>query len=762
RVWDKEPAVSYPLKLATGEVLQVLFDRSAVFRTERVQHATAAWGFRQSRCSVAVMRIVSESVHTSTSARCLQCSDYGDGSFVFSGQATIGGRFHVVVVCRVRRPAVLTICHIDELNWLERQHARAPIYTVSHYVAYLRRFVADTEGSRSGSGKSTKSGRDDQNSRPADGIHPLSYFLRKLMLDLKVSYDSFVRDFVRAPNDGLSLLLRLLANLQNAESSKGKSSGSLNHSTSRLDDYKRSITDEHDCLLCIKYSLRVQNAISQLANDADGLQRIAGGAMGTNSKARVTCLEYGESVRFKILVNMLHTRGPSQVLFQVTSLKLFNTLLNSCPSANQRVYLQQELISAGLDLQFLSECAQGDGLEYDDLKREIHEWKTRYIDVDLLLRRLKSEQRESLGGFFSGPDGPLQVSSRRPSVRSIPGAPHFGQDGTSDARLGQGSRRDFATSNRIISHGGFVSSWQPYSTDRGHQPGGEVNGSGVLDLDDESDIISVSRQQTPHMHRKYTTAHDSHPPGRSTGVHMALTVSAHDVSKPPAYQRNGFHNGYADSPTPRGSTVDAYGLVVHRQDSRGGGYPQRGTTAEGMYSNWKLHYFSTPTIRTPDDDDEGDTGGENRGGPAAREYPPMTNSKTDAYDSGVYIPGDDRPNRDVQGTIWQSGYYPFSKRALYRGHDTRNMDKRDATLQIREINPRTMSPHAHSDDDGVSKKNFLTTPDPDYSPLNTPRGSMRSLTTEVARVLQDFEKTLHAHDSSRPPSALEVGPVAFV
>ena len=26
---------------------------------------------------------------------------------------------------------------------------------------------------------------------------------------------------------------------------------------------------------------------------------------------------------------------------------------------------------------------------------------------------------------------------------------------------------------------------------------GEVNGNGVLDLDDESDIISVSRQQTP-------------------------------------------------------------------------------------------------------------------------------------------------------------------------------------------------------------------------------------------------------------------------
>lgn len=34
-------------------------------------------------------------------------------------------------------------------------------------------------------------------------------------------------------------------------------------------------------------------------------------------------------------------------------------------------------------LWFLLQCAQGDGLEYDDLKREIQEWNRRYIDVRL-------------------------------------------------------------------------------------------------------------------------------------------------------------------------------------------------------------------------------------------------------------------------------------------------------------------------------------------------------------------------------------------
>lgn len=41
-------------------------------------------------------------------------------------------------------------------------------------------------------------------------------------------------------------------------------------------------------------------------------------------------------------------------------MKMFNTLLAVCPSATWRVYLQQEIISAGLDLKLLSQvCVHG-------------------------------------------------------------------------------------------------------------------------------------------------------------------------------------------------------------------------------------------------------------------------------------------------------------------------------------------------------------------------------------------------------------------
>ena len=70
---------------------------------------------------------------------------------------------------------------------------------MGHYVAYLRRFVVDTAGSRSSSAKDKKDKDKGRREAPAerkevapDGIDPLSYFLRKLKLDLKVSYDRWV------------------------------------------------------------------------------------------------------------------------------------------------------------------------------------------------------------------------------------------------------------------------------------------------------------------------------------------------------------------------------------------------------------------------------------------------------------------------------------------------------------------------------------------------------------------------------------------
>ncbi len=60
------------------------------------------------------------------------------------------------------------------------QQIRSPIYAVGHYINYLRKYV---HGEPLGKGKY---GSPFNNK---EGISPMSYLLRKLKLDLKMSYD---------------------------------------------------------------------------------------------------------------------------------------------------------------------------------------------------------------------------------------------------------------------------------------------------------------------------------------------------------------------------------------------------------------------------------------------------------------------------------------------------------------------------------------------------------------------------------------------
>ncbi|ESO83936.1 hypothetical protein LOTGIDRAFT_229515 [Lottia gigantea] len=189
------------------------------------------------------------------------------------------------------------------------EQTRAPLHAVGHYINHIKKQL-DEKGQK----LKTK--------KLKDGIHPLSYLLRKLKLDLKMSYESFVSEFVRVPNNGLLLLVKLLKQLQSPHRSK---STSVSGKESRLEEYKRQLADEHDCLLCIKFTLRIQTAVELLAITEDNLQIIGNSLMSSTIKSRVATLE--------------NTRG--------------------------------------------------DGLEYDDLRREIEEWKNRIIDVECLLRKPK-------------------------------------------------------------------------------------------------------------------------------------------------------------------------------------------------------------------------------------------------------------------------------------------------------------------------------------------------------------------------------------
>ncbi|XP_052268969.1 uncharacterized protein LOC127870403 isoform X1 [Dreissena polymorpha] len=277
------------------------------------------------------------------------------------------------------------------------EKTRAPIYALTHYLQYLNQFVSGhTDTSRDGNDVIKK-----------DGISPLSYLLRKLKLDLKMSYDSFIEEFLKPKNNGMNLLVKLLKSIQNTGSRQFGSA-----SMTQLKNYKKTLTDEHDCLLCIKYSLRLKGALSTLLDDRYGLEAVCTSLVSTFTKSRGTAVEIltiamaatdgfarvldcftylqlkiGEPVRFKSLVNMMNMDSPQNIIFKVSSMKFVNTLLDASSNTNVRVFLQHELEQAGLDVTFMAEKLTGNGLEYDDLHHELANWQRKYVNVDHVMQK---------------------------------------------------------------------------------------------------------------------------------------------------------------------------------------------------------------------------------------------------------------------------------------------------------------------------------------------------------------------------------------
>ncbi|XP_045213554.2 uncharacterized protein LOC123564221 isoform X2 [Mercenaria mercenaria] len=275
------------------------------------------------------------------------------------------------------------------------EKTRAPIYAVTQYTEYLNQFV---------NGRNSAS-RDSNDVIRKDGINPISYLLRKLKLDLKMSYESFVEEFIKPTSNGIGLLVKLLKSIQDTGSQQ---SGSTN--MAQLKNYKKTLTDEHDCLLCIKYSLRLKKSLKALFDINYGLETVSMAVISTYTKSRGTAIEIltvclsaeegfsrildcftyiqlkiGEPVRFKSLVNMINMDSLHNTVFKVSTMKFLNTLLDASTSTNIRVFLQHELETAGLDIDDMLQKASGTGLEYDDLRRELMEWKRKYINVDAIL-----------------------------------------------------------------------------------------------------------------------------------------------------------------------------------------------------------------------------------------------------------------------------------------------------------------------------------------------------------------------------------------
>lgn len=231
----------------------------------------------------------------------------------------------------------------------------------------------------------------------------LPELLKRLREDLKMSYLSFVKEFVRDPHDGVTLLLDVLKMVQLAQTDLN---GSANSREQQL-ALRRALIDENECLSCLRFSMRSTDATFKLAHYPHGLYALAVATMSSLARSRTLALQlltracvtstvghrqvvdalatlrlrFAEPVKCKFLVSMMLSHPhPS---FQLWGLRFVNALVASTGSVRERIYLQEELAEAGFDPAALRKIIERSGSEHlqQQAVEELSRWNAAYLDV---------------------------------------------------------------------------------------------------------------------------------------------------------------------------------------------------------------------------------------------------------------------------------------------------------------------------------------------------------------------------------------------
>ncbi|XP_037941862.1 uncharacterized protein LOC119674778 [Teleopsis dalmanni] len=256
--------------------------------------------------------------------------------------------------------------------------------------------------------------------------------LTKLRADLRVSFPSFVQEFVATPSDGVSLLLEVLRAIQlsQAANSPMPAAQMTNSMPRNTQSYqRRALLDELACLQCISLCCsRSVEATARLGTTPIGLMPLASSATGQGIRARILAMQLmtaacdkntlghnsqkiviaghtavseamstlrlrcSEPVRFRLLIGMLNSGGGSGEL-QAVGVRFINTFLESAENLQQRLYLQAELFQAGFEPSTLSKTISSSSPWLDNLRNEIKHFNEIYVDVDKMLMQAREADR---------------------------------------------------------------------------------------------------------------------------------------------------------------------------------------------------------------------------------------------------------------------------------------------------------------------------------------------------------------------------------
>ncbi|XP_075164973.1 multiple wing hairs isoform X2 [Haematobia irritans] len=256
--------------------------------------------------------------------------------------------------------------------------------------------------------------------------------LTKLRADLRVSFPSFVQEFVATPSDGVSLLLEVLRSIQlsqavNAPITVIGNTGTMPRNSQSYQ--RRALLDELACLQCLNICCsRSLEATSRLGTTPVGLMPLASSATGQGIRARILAMQLmanacdknsfghgnqkfanaghtaiseamstlrlrcSEPVRFRLLMGMLNSGGGSGEL-QAVGVKFINAFLESSENLQQRLYLQAELFQAGFDPNNLAKTISSSSPWLDVLRQELKKFHDIYVDVDKMITQSREADR---------------------------------------------------------------------------------------------------------------------------------------------------------------------------------------------------------------------------------------------------------------------------------------------------------------------------------------------------------------------------------
>ena len=139
----------------------------------------------------------------------------------------------------------------------------------------------------------------------------VSQLLNKLKVDLHLSYNSFVREFISDPNDGVTLLLDLLKVIQLSQTNQG----GLADPKKKQSALKKALSDEYEALLCLKLCAEMEDGALKISEHSSGLFTVSVCVMSNFSKSRVLALQ--------LLTRMCHIpKGHTMVADTISMLRL--------------------------------------------------------------------------------------------------------------------------------------------------------------------------------------------------------------------------------------------------------------------------------------------------------------------------------------------------------------------------------------------------------------------------------------------------------